>query len=145
IADPLLSELRGLRAAEAPQVEPVPQELIAAARSTHANRGPFDGTPGGGVGRRVGKFELLEELGAGSFGYVFRARDIELGRMVAIKVPRGGSLASAEDAARFLREARSAAQLKHQGIVALHETGQAADGTLYLVEEFVAGTTLSAR
>ena len=43
---------------------------------------------------RLGKFELLERLGAGSFGYVFRARDTELGRMVAIKIPRAGSLAS---------------------------------------------------
>ena len=65
--------------------------------------------------------------------------------MVAIKIPRAGSLASEEDAARFLREARSAAQLKHPGIVALHETGQTDDGTLYLVEEFVQGTTLASR
>ena len=79
--------------------------------------------------RRLGKFELLERLGAGSFGYVFRARDLELGRTVAIKIPRAGSLASEEDATRFLREARSAAQLKHPGIVALHETGQTEDGT----------------
>ena len=85
----------------------------------------------------------MERLGAGSYGYVFRARDLELGRMVAIKIPRAGSLASKEDADRFLREARSAAQLKHPGIVALHETGQADDGTFYLVEEFVQGTTLA--
>ena len=65
--------------------------------------------------------------------------------MVAIKIPRAGSLASEEDAERFLREARSAAQLKHPGIVALHETGQADDGTFYLVEEFVQGTTLASR
>src|SRR5258708_200024 len=65
--------------------------------------------------------------------------------MVAIKIPRTGCLASKEDAARFLREARSAAQLKHPGIVSLHETGQADDGTLYLVEEFVPGTTLAVR
>jgi hypothetical protein len=76
---------------------------------------------------------------------VFRARDAELGRMVAIKIPRAGSLVSKEDATRFLREARSAAQLRHPGIISLHETGQADDGTFYLVEEFVAGVTLAIR
>src|SRR5262249_53664654 len=50
-----------------------------------------------------------------------------------------------EDKSRFLREARSAAQLAHPGIVALHETGQTDDATLYLVEEFVQGTTLASR
>ena len=65
--------------------------------------------------------------------------------MVAIKIPRAGSLAGAEDVTRFFREARSAAQLQHPGIVALHETGQAEDGTLYLIEEFVQGTTLASR
>ncbi len=95
--------------------------------------------------RTLGRFQLIERLGGGSFGYVFRARDSELGRMVAIKVPRAGSLASQDDVARFLREARSAAQLRHPGIVSLHETGQTEDGTFYLVEEFVQGTTLSTR
>src|SRR5205085_10723930 len=82
---------------------------------------------------------------SGSFGHVFRAHDTELDRVVAIKVPRAGSLAGQEDVDRFLREARSAAQLKHPGIVALYETGQAEDGTCYLVEEFVQGVTLAAR
>ena len=62
---------------------------------------------------------------------------------MAIKIPRAGSLAGDEDTERFLREARSAAQLKHPGIVALHETGQGGDGTLYLVEEFIEGRTLA--
>jgi len=64
---------------------------------------------------------------------------------VAIKIPRAGSLASPEDAARFLREARSAAQLQHPGIVSLHETGQTDDGAIFLVEEFVKGKTLAIR
>jgi serine/threonine protein kinase len=95
--------------------------------------------------RRLGKFELLERLGAGSFGFVYRARDTDLGRVVAIKIQRAGSLASAEDAARFVREARSAAQLQHAGIVSLLETGATDDGALFLVEEFVEGKTLAIR
>ena len=116
-------------------------------RCDHSGRSPGSASwlSNGGTRQSLGRFELLEQVGVGSFGYVFRARDTELGRQVAIKIPRAGHLASTEDAARFLREARSAAQLKHPGIVTIHETGQADDGTFYLVEEFVQGTTLSAR
>jgi serine/threonine protein kinase len=76
---------------------------------------------------------------------VLRARDTELDRIVALKVLRAGRLASREDVERFLREARSAAQLKHPGIVSLYDTGQTEDGTFYLVEEFIQGQTLAAR
>ena len=94
---------------------------------------------------RLGKFELQAELGAGSFGYVFRARDTELDRTVAIKIQRAGNLATKEEAARFLREARSVAQLKHPGIVSLYEIGQTDDGVCFLVTEFIEGQTLEDR
>src|SRR5262249_54480301 len=137
VADPIVSQLRHLSAAEAFQIEPVPAGLIAAVRGS-AVRGVAAAWAAREDGsRRMGKFELLERLGAGSFGFVYRARDTELARVVAIKILRAGSLASAEDAARFLREARSAAQLQHPGIVSLLETGATDDGGLFLVEEFV--------
>jgi len=139
--DPLLNRLA--QPPEDPSGEDVPEELLAlalSAREPASNNGP--GSARGA--RRLGKFELLEELGSGSFGQVFRARDLDLGRSVAIKVLRAGRLASPEDLDRFVREARSAAQLKHPGIVTLYETGQA-EGTCYLVEEFVPGETLAAR
>lgn len=91
------------------------------------------------------RFELRSELGVGSFGYVFQAWDSRLARVVALKVQRAGSLASSEDVERFLREARSAAQLKHPAIVSLYETGQTADGVWYLVCEYVGGSTLEER
>ena len=91
------------------------------------------------------RFELRSELGIGSFGYVFQAWDSRLERVVALKVQRAGSLASNEDVERFLREARSAAQLKHPAIVSLYETGQTADGVWYLVSEYVGGSTLEER
>ena len=92
--------------------------------------------------RTLGKFELIEEVGAGAFGTVYRARDRELGRTVAVKVPRAGSLGSSGDSDRFLREARSVAQLRHPSIVPVFEIGQDG-GTPYLVSEFVHGVTLA--
>jgi len=143
-ADPFVVRVRGAALEEAPAEEPVPQQLLDAARSACGERDRTEDraveTP-----RRIGKFELLEELGLGSFGQVFRARDTELGRIVAIKLLRAGRLASREEVDRFLREGRSAAQLQHPGLVALFETGQTEDGMFYLVEEFVEGETLGAR
>jgi serine/threonine protein kinase len=142
-AQPFLSRLRRAAGTDLRAEEAVPQELLAAARSCYGERAPR-GRPAQGP-QRLDKFELLEELGLGSFGHVFRARDTELGRTVAIKLLRAGRLASREEVDRLVREAQSAAQLQHPGLVALHETGQTADGLFYLVEEFVQGETLAAR
>lgn len=138
-SDPIEARLRGISEQLDRGHTAIPSALLNMVRSLRTSQSDDQ------AGRRLGKFELLERLGSGSYGYVYRARDVELGRIVAIKIPRAGSLSSSEDAARFLREARSAAQLTHPGIVALHETGQATDGTYYLVEEFIEGETLSHR
>jgi eukaryotic-like serine/threonine-protein kinase len=142
--DPLLVRLRRPQRDDTSTVDPVPERLLAAACSAPRERGPA-GWLSAGAPRRLGKFELLEELGAGSFGHVFRARDTELDRTVAIKILRAGRLAGHEETDRFLREARSAAQLKHPGIVSIYGTDKTEDGTYYLVEEFIEGTTLAAR
>jgi hypothetical protein len=92
--------------------------------------------------RRLGRFELLEAVGIGSFGTVYKARDPELDRIVAVKVPRAGHLVGKEDLDRFLREGRSLAHIHHPGIVPVYEVGQA-DGLPYLVTEFVHGKTLA--
>src|SRR5262249_19746781 len=91
---------------------------------------------------RLGKFHLESQLGVGSFGYVFRAYDSELDRTVAIKIQRAGSLLEAEEVDRFVREARSVAQLKHPGIVSLYEASHTEDGVYFLVYEFIEGETL---
>ena len=132
VTDPLVASLR--EPAEVGCAE-VPRALLSAARAA------IDAPPP----RRVGKFELLEQLGSGSFGTVFRALDTELHREVAIKILRAGRLATAEDTERFLREARNAALLKHPGIVSLFEAGRTEDGVCYLVEELVCGVTLAER
>jgi serine/threonine protein kinase len=135
-ADPILESLRGAGAVGAAAAAAVPGELLDAARGSCREADPP---------RRIGKFELIEELGLGAFGHVFRARDTELGRTVAIKLLRAGRLATREDLDRFMREARSAARLQHPGLVGLFETGETSEGMVYLVEEFVQGETLTAR
>src|SRR5262245_19359606 len=94
--------------------------------------------------RRLGRFEILLPLGSGAFGTVYKARDPELDRTVALKVPRADRVGTAEHRDRFLREARSAAQLRHPAIVPVHEVGQI-DGQPYLVSDFVPGVTLADR
>jgi WD40 repeat protein len=92
--------------------------------------------------RPLGKFQLLELLGRGSFGSVYKARDALLDRVVAIKVPRTGYFATPEEEQRFLREGRSAAQLVHPHIVQIHDI--AYEGAMpYLVCDFIAGRTLA--
>jgi hypothetical protein len=137
--DPFVTALRESQSAPPEQV---PRELLSLAQSLlgAASTGQW---ARGAFPRRLGKFELLEELGQGSFGRVFRARDTELEREVAIKVLRAGELAAGDDVDRFLREARSAAQLKHPGVVALFEASRTDEGVCYLVEELVRGATLA--
>src|SRR5262249_131993 len=85
-------------------------------------------------------YQFVELLGTGAFGYVYKAWDSELERVVALKIPRAG----AGEPDRFVKEARSAARLQHPNIVALHEAGQI-DGRCFIASEFIAGTTLAAR
>ncbi len=91
------------------------------------------------------RFELISELGVGAFGYVFKARDTELDRLVAIKVQRAGTFATDEDIERFLREAQSVAQLNHRGIVAIYDTVRSQEDVCYLVTEYVDGESMELR
>ena len=97
----------------------------------------YFGHPGGSIG----SFQLLEPVGVGRFGRVWKARDTELDRIVAIKVPRKGQLDTAESE-QFVREARTAAQVKHPHIVTVHEVGREGD-SIYIVSDFIEGVTLS--
>jgi tRNA A-37 threonylcarbamoyl transferase component Bud32 len=93
------------------------------------------------AGQKVGRFAVLEVVGEGAFGTVYKAHDGHLDRTVAIKRPRAGKLAGA-DLDRFLREARSVAHLRHPSTVSVHEVGEQ-DGVPYLVSDFVQGVTLA--
>ena len=91
--------------------------------------------------RTLGRFELIERIGIGAFGEVWTAHDSELDRTVAVKIPRKDQL-TVEEAEAFLREARSAAQLHHPSIVAVHEVGKQ-DDQLYIVSDYIHGITLA--
>jgi WD40 repeat protein/tRNA A-37 threonylcarbamoyl transferase component Bud32/tetratricopeptide (TPR) repeat protein len=91
--------------------------------------------------RQLGKFQLLERVGLGAFGAVWKARDTELDRLVALKVPHASILAAPSDRERFDREARAAAQLRHPGIVPVHEV-VTLEGLPALVSDFIEGVPL---
>ena len=95
-----------------------------------------------------GGYEILAELGTGSFGRIYKARQVSTGQTVAVKILRywkeesSGETRNQLELERFQREMRLCAQLSHPNIVRLIDSGEAEDGTLYTVFEFVSGATL---
>lgn len=98
-------------------------------------------SPAGGL--TIGGYELMEELGRGGMGVVYRARQPALGRDVALKVLKLGPLSDAAALARFRREAAAAAALKAPNIVSIHEFGED-EGHHFYSMELVEGETLAA-
>jgi WD40 repeat protein len=90
---------------------------------------------------RLGHFEVLEKLGMGAFGTVWKAHDTKLDRVVALKIPLKTQLDPVQSE-KFLREARAAAQLRHPNIVSVHEVGRDGD-VIYIVSDLVEGHSLS--
>ena len=91
--------------------------------------------------KQIGHFDLMERVGMGAFGTVWRAYDRELDRHVAIKLPRKGQLTALE-IEHFLREARAAAQINHPNIVQVFEVGRVED-RVFIASEFVDGRSLA--
>src|SRR6266849_3012382 len=96
------------------------------------------------IGKPFGHYRILQMIGAGGMGEVYRAYDEQLERDVALKVLPADTLSDARARARLLREARTASQLNHPNICTIHEVGEV-DGQTYIAMELVEGQSLSAR
>src|SRR5512137_802993 len=94
------------------------------------------------IGRTFGHYEIIEKIGEGGMGAVYKARDTHLDRFVAVKVLPAAKVADPERKGRFAQEAKSASALNHPGIVTVHDIDNA-DGVDYIAMEYVAGRTLA--
>jgi serine/threonine protein kinase/tetratricopeptide (TPR) repeat protein len=93
----------------------------------------------------VDRFDVVRILGKGGMGTVYLARDQRLDRLVAIKVLHTEDLAAEDRRARFLREARTAAAIRHSNVATIYEVGETGEGVPFIVMEYCEGETLSQR
>jgi tRNA A-37 threonylcarbamoyl transferase component Bud32 len=140
VNDPTSAADRNDAASEPPSPPPTPAGELDTAPAN------VETTPGGAAWptpafTRLGRFELIDRLGSGSFGTVWKARDRELHRTVAIKTPHQGAITAAETE-KVVREARAAAHLQHPYIVTVFDVGREGD-TVYIVSDFIEGVTLA--
>jgi serine/threonine protein kinase/Flp pilus assembly protein TadD len=93
-------------------------------------------------GSRIGSYEILERLGGGAMGEVYKARDQRLGRVVALKLLPADLARDPSVRRRFLHEAKAVAALDHPNVATLYEAGESEDGRMYLALAFCEGETL---
>jgi serine/threonine-protein kinase len=98
----------------------------------------------GELPRTFGQYELLSEIGRGGMGVVYKARQVELDRTVAVKMILASHLASPEHVRRFHAEAKAAARVQHSNIVHIHDVGQL-HGQHYFAMEYIEGESLAER
>ncbi|WP_309387751.1 protein kinase domain-containing protein [Cerasicoccus frondis] len=127
------------------QPNPSPADLLAAGLSSNPQPNDVHSSPAPSpedLAAEFPKLEILELLGRGGMGAVYKARQKDLDRIVALKILRPGLDADPGFAERFSREARTLAKLNHSGIVTLYEFGQTSAGRYFILMEFVDGVNL---
>ena len=114
---------------------------------TETRRSSANEPPDGALGdpREIGRYRVIRRLGEGGFGRVYLARDDELDRPVAVKVPNPMRVARAGDVEIYLAEARALAKLDHANIVPVYDVGRTDDGLCYVVSRYVDGSDLAER
>ena len=95
------------------------------------------------IGRTIAHFEVIEKLGEGGMGAVYKARDTHLDRFVALKVLPPDKLADTERKRRFIQEAKAASALNHPNIVHIYDIEESG-GVLFIAMEYVTGKSLDA-
>ncbi len=119
------------------------RELVSAAALASVRTEPADANATPLAARdRIGRYELIEQLGAGSMGVVYRARDPQLNREIAIKVLHTAVASDPDLMGRLSGEAEAMARLSHPNVVAVHDAGRDGD-RVFIAMELVRGTTLT--
>src|ERR1039458_3977774 len=124
-----------------PQLRGEVQSLLDQQADFFLERAPLSAIKAPSAGAALGNFEIVELLGRGGMGEVWRARDARLKRDVAIKVLPASLARDPDRISRFEREARAASALNHPNIVSVYDIGRH-NGTYWIVSELVRGETL---
>src|SRR6185369_15863462 len=94
------------------------------------------------IGRTISHYQVIEKLGEGGMGEIYKARDPRLNRTVAIKVMSAAAMGDPDHRRRFVQEAQAASGLNHPNIITIHDILTDEQGSDYMVMEFIVGKTL---